>query len=132
MLERHYSPRAPLTVYGGEDGQSVARLVQDACRAVAAGRRVGIMAADEDREALADVARLGDRATISYLGSARDLATVASRLYASMRELDASGVDQILVRGFSGDDGLAAAIRDRLRRAGVRSGSERGQTPSTD
>jgi L-threonylcarbamoyladenylate synthase len=118
MLERHYSPRAPLTVYSGEDGQSVARLVQDACSAVATGRRIGIMAADEDREALAAVVRLGERATISYLGSERDLAVVASRLYASMRELDASGVDQILVRSFPGDDGLAPAIRDRLRRAG--------------
>jgi molybdopterin-guanine dinucleotide biosynthesis protein len=67
---------------------------------------------------LAEVARVSAAATIVYLGSERDLATVASRLYASMRELDASGVDRILVRGFPGDDGLAVAIRDRLRRAG--------------
>ena len=114
LLERHYSPRAPLTVYDGSDG--VARLVRDACASMAGGQRLGIMAADEDRDALSDVVRHG-RATIVYLGSERDLATVASRLYALIRELDASGVDRILVRGFPGDDGLAVAVRDRLSRA---------------
>ena len=116
MLERHYSPRARLTVYDGDD---IARLARDACAAIAAGHRVGIMAADEDRAALSEVERHGSHATIVYLGSDRDLATVASRLYAAMRELDASGVDRILARSVAGDDGLAVAIRDRLSRAGV-------------
>jgi len=119
MLERHYSPRAPLTVFDGASADAVARLVREACASIAQGRRVGIMAADEDRAALAEVERLGAGAIVSYLGSEHDLATVASRLYAAMRELDASGVERILVRGFPGDDGLGVAIRDRLRRAGV-------------
>ena len=38
MLERHYSPRARLTVYDGDD---IARLARDACAAIAAGHRVG-------------------------------------------------------------------------------------------
>jgi L-threonylcarbamoyladenylate synthase len=118
MLERHYSPRAPLTLYDGAGQDAVARLVRDAWESIAQGHRIGILAADEDRGLLAEVARVSAAATIVYLGSERDLATVASRLYASMRELDASGVDRILVRGFPGDDGLAVAIRDRLRRAG--------------
>jgi L-threonylcarbamoyladenylate synthase len=118
MLERHYSPRAPLTLYDGASRDAVARLVRDACASMALGQRIGIMAADEDRLALAAVERVGAGATIVYLGSEHDLATVASRLYASMRELDASGVDRILVRGFPGDEGLAVAIRDRLKRAG--------------
>ena len=121
LLERHYSPRAPLTVYGGSDG--IARLVRDACASLANGQRLGIMAADEDREALSMVDRHGPLTTIVYLGSERDLGTVASRLYAVIRELDASDVDRILVRDFPGDDGLAAAVRDRLRRASVRSQS---------
>jgi L-threonylcarbamoyladenylate synthase len=131
MLERHYSPRAPLTLYDGDSRDAVERLVRDACASIARGQRLGIMVADEDRAALADVERLGARATITYLGSEHDLTTVASRLYATLRELDASGVDRILARAFPGDDGLALAIRDRLSRAGVRDGSERGQTPST-
>jgi L-threonylcarbamoyladenylate synthase len=117
MLERHYAPRAPLTVYDGDTSDAVGRLVDDARAAIAQGRRVGIMVADEDRGALAAVEGHGSRAIVLYLGSAQDFATVASRLYASMRELDAAGVDRILVRGFPGEDGLAVAIRDRLRRA---------------
>ena len=121
LLQRHYSPRAPLTVYDGSD--AVVRLVHDACASIGQGQRVGIMVADEDRAALTDVERLAPRATIAYLGPAGDLSTVASRLYAAMRELDASGVDRILSRGFPGADGLAVAIRDRLRRASVKSDS---------
>jgi L-threonylcarbamoyladenylate synthase len=115
LLERHYSPRAPLTVYDGSD--AVARLLRDACASIAQGQRIGIMAAEEDRPALASIERLAPRPTIVDLGSERDHATVASRLYAALRQLDASGVDRILARGFPGDDGLATAIRDRLRRA---------------
>ena len=114
MLERHYSPRAPLTLY-----EDVTRLRDDARASIAGGHRLGIMAADEDRAAIADIARLDPAATIIYLGSERDLAAIAARLYATMRELDALNVDRILVRSFAGDDGLAVAIRDRLRRAGV-------------
>jgi L-threonylcarbamoyladenylate synthase len=123
MLERHYSPRAPLTLYDGASRDAVARLVRDACSSIAQGQRIGILAADEDRASLAELERSSPGATVVYLGSECDLVTVASRLYASMRELDGSGVDRILVRGFPGDEGLAAAIRDRLRRASVRSRS---------
>jgi len=119
LLERHYSPRAPLTVYDGSD--AVARLLRDACASIAQGQRVGIMVADEDRPALASVEGLAPRPTIVDLGPAHDLARVASRLYAALRELDASGVDRILARGFPGDEGLATAIRDRLRRASAQS-----------
>ena len=123
MLERHYSPRAPLTLYEGAAREAVAQLIGDARAAIAAGARVGIMAADEDREALAglvtELAGLDTRLTIAYLGSEGDLSTVASRLYAVVRELDSTGVDRILARGFPGEDGLATAIQDRLRRAAV-------------
>ncbi len=123
MLERHYSPRAPLTLYEGAAREAVAQLIGDARAAIAAGARIGIMAADEDREALAglvtELAGLDTRLTIAYLGSEGDLTTVAARLYAVVRELDSTGVDRILARGFPGEDGLATAIQDRLRRAAV-------------
>jgi L-threonylcarbamoyladenylate synthase len=123
MLDRHYAPRAPLTVYDDGRGDGIAHLVRDACASIAQGQRVGIMAATEDRAALAELERVSAGATIVYLGSEHDLPTIASRLYASMRELDASGVDRILVRSFPGNEGLATAIQDRLRRASVRSQS---------
>jgi L-threonylcarbamoyladenylate synthase len=116
MLEKHYSPRAPMTLYEGEG--SLARLALDTRAAISAGRRVGVMVADEDRAAF-DVIEEDARAIVVTLGSERDLPLVASRLYAVMRELDACGVDTILTRGFPGADGFATAIRDRLRRAAV-------------
>jgi L-threonylcarbamoyladenylate synthase len=108
MLARHYSPRAPLTLYEGSPSAIRARLTADAHAAISAGRSVGILAADEDTFSEGRVVRVG---------SSSDLAVVASRLYAALRELDAAGVDLILARGFQGESDLGAAIQDRLRRA---------------
>ena len=66
MLERHYSPRAPLTVYDSDERGFVARLVRDAAAAIAEGQRVGIMAAEEDRAALIEIEQLGSRAIVVY------------------------------------------------------------------
>ena len=108
LLLRHYSPRAPLTLYEGDHAPVVERLTADAGRARARGERVGTLAADDDPIEGEDVIRLGPAA---------DADAIASRLYASLRELDARGVDRILVRAFGGRGGLATALQDRLRRA---------------
>jgi L-threonylcarbamoyladenylate synthase len=108
LLEKHYSPRAPLTLYEGDAAAVAKRLADDARAHSEQGRIVGIVAADEDRLE-------GDH--LLRLGPQRDLATVASRLYAALRDLDAAGVDVILVRAFPTDAGLGLAVQDRLRRA---------------
>jgi hypothetical protein len=46
-----------------------------------------------------------------------DAAVTAARLYATLRALDASGVDEIFARLPATRDGLAEAVADRLRRA---------------
>jgi L-threonylcarbamoyladenylate synthase len=51
------------------------------------------------------------------VGSSDDADAVAARLYGALRELDAAGVDLILVRGFPARGGIGLAIQDRLRRA---------------
>ena len=48
MLPRHYSPRAPLTLYEGERSAAGHRLAHDAQHAIYAGLSVGVVAADED------------------------------------------------------------------------------------
>lgn len=106
LLSRHYSPRAQLTLYEGEPSRVLERIAADAQRMRDAGQRVGIIAADMDRIEGDDVVRIGG-----------DASSVAARLYAALRELDARGVDAMLVRDFGGDEGLTAALRDRLRRA---------------
>ena len=111
LVPKHYSPRAPLTLYTGEASRLLARISSDARAALHAGQRVGILVADEDRGLLPDAAQ------IVTVGAANDLPAIATRLYAALRELDAAQVDRILARGFGDDEGLGPAIADRLRRA---------------
>jgi L-threonylcarbamoyladenylate synthase len=108
LLEKHYSPRARLTLYEGDAAAVAARIAEDARAQILRGRSVGIIAADEDPF---------DGAYVVRLGAAQDVAAVASRLYAALRELDEAGVDVILARGFPALSGLGVAIADRLRRA---------------
>jgi L-threonylcarbamoyladenylate synthase len=118
MLERHYSPRAALTLYEGAPEAVIAALIAEASALWSHGKSVGIIAAEEDRSALADTATRTNT-VLRTIGPQAAPEVVASRLYSTLRELDAAGVDAILVRGFP-DDGLWAAVKDRLRRAAGR------------
>jgi L-threonylcarbamoyladenylate synthase len=114
MLDKHYAPRAPLTLYEGDSEQALGALVAEAAAAIERGARVGVLA---PRAELERIRHLVPPAAFEDLGDGRDLAQVAHRLYARLRSLDAIGVDFILARGVPAEDGLGSAIRDRLRRA---------------
>ena len=64
----------------------------------------------------AAVAAASARGTVAVLELPADLDEAARRLYAALRELDATGVDTI-VAPLPPDVGIGAAIADRLRRA---------------
>jgi L-threonylcarbamoyladenylate synthase len=113
LLERHYSPRTPLTAYEGEAWRVRERMRADALAAQAAGRQVGLLIVDED----AELAEVRGVVLARSLGAATDLDAAATHLYAALRDLDASGADVILAHGFDDVRGLGAALRDRLRRA---------------
>jgi len=108
LLDKHYAPRAPLTLYEGHGQAVIDRIVRDRRAAAAAGKRVGIIAADDDRI---------DGDDVMHVGAEHDADAVAASLYAALRQLDANGVDLILARGFPAHSGLGVAIQDRLRRA---------------
>jgi len=110
LLETHYAPRAELIFCQGPGAAQA--LAAELGAALAAGRRVGVLALDEDADELALAG-----AVVYCLGA--DLSSVARHLYAGMRWLDAQGVDVILCRDF-GAGGLGLAIRDRLMRAAAR------------
>ena len=114
MLEKHYSPRAPLTLYVGADDQAIDRLLADARTLCNDGARtIGILAPTDDLQRLPP-----DHGYLTAdLGRRADLETIAMRLYASLRELDTAGVDMILASDVPADEGLGAAIHDRLTRA---------------
>ena len=104
-LLKHYSPRARLLLYQGDDAA-----VHAAMRAAVAGdRRVGLMLSDADAAACADL-----DVAIECLGP--DVEQAALRLFAAMRALDSAGVDLILARA-PDKQGLGLAVWDRLLRA---------------
>jgi len=119
QMTRHYAPKAELTLYEGPADAVVRRVASDVRTATAAGDRVGILAPEEDLSALAPEiasrASSGRIETFPY-GSRADLERSCRELYASIRSLDATGVDRIFAIGV-GSEGLARAIHDRLMRA---------------
>jgi L-threonylcarbamoyladenylate synthase len=121
QMSRHYAPRAELTLYEGPARSVIARVAADLRAATAAGDRVGILAPAEDLSALAPElaarAASGRIEAVPY-GSRHDLERSARELYASIRALDATGVEKIFAVGV-GSEGLARAIHDRLSRAAV-------------
>ena len=110
MLSKHYSPKAPLTLYEGP--RAVERLAGVVSEAIVRGQEVGVLVS---REHITRFEGFGIR--VADLGPSDDPAAMASRLYAALRELDSSGVDAIFALGIEGEGGLTAALRDRLRRA---------------
>jgi L-threonylcarbamoyladenylate synthase len=116
MLEKHYSPRAALTLYEGTGTAAVTSLTGAARAALADGKFVGVIAYDDDLASL-PVRDSSSRLLVRTIGSHHSAETVASRLYGALRELDAAGVDLILVHGFADGRGLGLAVQDRLRRA---------------
>ena len=119
QLTRHYAPTADLTLYEGDAARVVERIGADVRTAVAQGRRVGILAPEEDLNELAPVVAAtasAGRVEVRPFGARRDVARAARELFAALRDLDASGVDVIFASS-PGSAGLALAIHDRLTRA---------------
>jgi L-threonylcarbamoyladenylate synthase len=113
QLSRHYSPRAPLTLYEGTPHAVAQRIVAAADEAIARGLRVGIIAADDDTFPAEDK----DAVCVERLGPESDLNAIAANLYHALRRLDDLSVDVIFARTFSSSSGLGVAVHDRLRRA---------------
>jgi L-threonylcarbamoyladenylate synthase len=113
LMAKHYSPRAALFLLTGDPAEARPALRRAIQRGVADGRRVGALLVDEDLPLVAD---LGDTLRVVPLGSEADLAQVAGRLFAALRDLDAAGCDSIYTRAL-GRSGFGLAILDRLTRA---------------
>jgi L-threonylcarbamoyladenylate synthase len=112
LLPKHYAPATPLTLFEDDRTTAIDEIVQTTRRHHERGQSVAILAFREDLEQLRAL-----RAPLLDLGFESDPPTVASRLYAALREGDELGVDVILVRNITTDHPLSTAIQDRLRRA---------------
>jgi L-threonylcarbamoyladenylate synthase len=100
MLDSHYAPRKP--VYLGD----VKALLKEH-----ADQRVAVIAFIEDHDAW----------RTEVLSPSGNIAEAARHLFAALRSLDASDADVILAEIFP-QEGLGAAINDRLRRASAKRG----------
>jgi L-threonylcarbamoyladenylate synthase len=116
LRSRHYAPRTP-QVHNARGEGTRATLPPDTGAARGAGRAVGLQLTEEDRIALGALGAPLPDGRVWTLGEAADLAGIASRLYAALRELDAAGLDLILAAELPATGGLGFAIADRLRRA---------------
>lgn len=104
MLERHYSPRATLLLIDDNGKARTAELLAE-------GKRVGSipLSTESDCE--------GNGLFVRPLPP--DAAAYAARIYSTLHELDAKGVDTIIVQ-IPPDNEEWLAVRDRLHRASGR------------
>jgi L-threonylcarbamoyladenylate synthase len=107
---RHYAPRARLVLVEGELKELGARLGEAALGSV--GERVGVMLPRE-------VAAPDGAAAVFAWGRWAAPEEMARELYAGLRALDAQGCTVILCP-LPLEEGIGAAIRDRLLKAGNR------------
>jgi len=126
MKYRHYAPKARIRIAFGPDAEArreaLERLAADAA---ARGVRFGVYASQETLAGLACplvAARTGgggeavaDGTRIS-MGRRGDASTAAAGLFDALRQLDDTGVAEILVEAVE-DTGLGTAVMNRLRRA---------------
>lgn len=109
MKYRHYAPKGKLTVVSGEPGRVSAYVNEQIELARAAGKKTGVIAAEEAlRDYRADVCK--------SVGSRRDELSAARRLYRILREFDEEDVEIIYAEAFE-DTGLGEALMNRLRKA---------------
>lgn len=110
MKYKHYAPKAELTIVMGA-AESVQNKINELAAAdMAAGKKVGIIATVESRNAYHNMT------SIKIMGLRNDESTIAHNLFAILREFDDTGVDVIYSEGFE-DSGIGRAIMNRLRKA---------------
>jgi L-threonylcarbamoyladenylate synthase len=109
MLLKHYSPRADLLLFSGPYPQVIQSMRARAQALVEKGQRPGILMMDDEAANFADL-------PLQLLRLGNTLDAVGHNLFQGMRELDAKGVDAILVHDFA-PTGMGTAINDRLLRA---------------
>ncbi|MCA0452839.1 MAG: threonylcarbamoyl-AMP synthase [Chloroflexi bacterium] len=109
MLYRHYSPRAELRLFDGENAVLIPAMREDAIKQAGLGKKVGMLLPHDE-------SHLVDGLDINVVDLGTTEAEISHRLFDAMRQLDGAGVDVILVHGFS-RTGLGLALWDRLLRA---------------
>jgi L-threonylcarbamoyladenylate synthase len=109
MKYTHYSPKADVIVFKGEEKDIINAIESMRVEKQESGLQVGIMATEQTK------GKYNGSAIIS-VGSRQKLETVANNLFDTLREFDKKGVDIILAEGFE-ENGIGQAIMNRLTKA---------------
>lgn len=103
MKYRHYAPKAPVTVVTGEGGRT-ARYIRERL-----GKHTGVICFDEYAGQFPGCA-------LQTIGSARDPAEQARRVFDALRSFDGTSVEAIYAQ-CPDDAGLGLAVANRLKKA---------------
>lgn len=109
MKYKHYAPAGDVTIYEGETDLVVQRINEEAKKAEKEGKTVGIIATEETMQQY-------ETGTVKSVGTRKDDETIASSLYAVLREFDQDQTQVILSESFY-DEQLGQAIMNRLVKA---------------
>lgn len=112
QLKSHYAPRTPLLVYATEDIIALPGEKGEAFLFVDGASRETWLAAQQGNVAEAETNRI----TVRVLSETGDLLEAAARLFEMLHELDRPAISRIRAQ-LAPEQGLGAAINDRLRRA---------------
>ena len=109
MKYRHYAPKGELTIVEGDEDKVVAYINEEAAKARALGKKVGIIGTDTTKGRYsADV--------IKSVGNRDDEASIAHELFKVLREFDDEDIDVSFSESFD-DSGIGQAIMNRLLKA---------------
>ena len=109
MRYKHYAPKGDLTIINGQQDAVVAYINAATEEALAAGKRVGIVATEETRA-------FYNRGEVLTIGSRDDEDSIAHNLYGILRNFDELGVEVIYSESFS-TPRIGQAIMNRLFKA---------------
>lgn len=109
MKYKHYAPYGDMTIYEGESSLVVERINEEAKKALEEGKQVGIIATDETKAKYP----LG---LVKSIGTRENDETIASSLYAILREFDNLKTEVIFSESFY-DEQLGQAIMNRMVKA---------------
>lgn len=106
---RHYSPKAKLELYSGEEEKVVEAVRARASELESDGYRVGILTVDEHMDRYKSFAKRS-------MGRKSDLEDIARNLFDSLRAFDSLDIDVIVGEGIE-ETGIGKAIMNRLYKA---------------